>query len=137
MRFPWLKDVLVAETPFLTVYINTTRTDGTAAAEVTSRWEHLRDKAAKAGASATVLEQMEESVHGPSGIGGPQGRAFVAAGGKLHIDRVLPAPPEDTVSFADRPLLLPLMRAGFGTSLKALARVSRAAASGAGARQHG
>ena len=34
-------------------------------------------------------------------------------------------------------LLLPLMRAGFGTSLKALARVSRAAASGAGARQHG
>lgn len=128
MRFPWLKDVLAAEPPFLTVYVNTTRTDGTSAAEVTSRWDHLREKAVRAGAPDSVLELMEESVHGPSGIRGPQGRAFVSSRGTLHIDRVLPVPPEDTFSYADRPLLLPLMRVAARAVSHLLVEVDRSGA---------
>lgn len=128
MRFPWLKDVLAADPPFLTIYLDTTRADGAAAAEVTVRWEHLREKAAKAGASRALLEQMEESVMGPSGISGPQGHAFIAAGDTLQIDRVLPARPQDGVSYADRPLLLPLMRVAAHAVSHILVEVDRSGA---------
>jgi hypothetical protein len=45
MRFPWLKDVLTENPPFLTVYVDTTRKGASSGPELTTRWEHLRESA--------------------------------------------------------------------------------------------
>lgn len=128
MRYPWLKDVLAADPPFLTVYVDTTRTDPSAAAEIETRWEHLRDKALAEGAPKKLLQQIERSVLEPSGIGGPHGRAFVAAGNTLHIDRVLPSPPENYASCNHRPHLLPLLSVAARAVSHLLVQVDRSGA---------
>ncbi|GAB3529627.1 baeRF2 domain-containing protein [Arthrobacter monumenti] len=128
MRYPWLKDVLEADPPFLSVYVDTTRTDPSAAAEIETRWEHLRDKVRAEGAPKDLLKRIERSVLEPAGIGGPHGRAYLAAGGQLYIDRVLPVPPENYASCNHRPHLLPLMRVAARAVSHLLVEVDRSGA---------
>lgn len=128
MRFPWLKDVLSERPPFLTVYMDTTRTDTAASAELTARWENLREAAVRAGAPDGILGQIEEAVFEPAGIGGPHGRAFLATGEHIHINRVLPVPPANTFSWSDKPLLLPLMRVASDAVSQILVEVNRSGA---------
>ncbi|WP_026818744.1 hypothetical protein [Arthrobacter castelli] len=128
MRYPWLKDVLEAEPPFLSIYVDTTRTEPSAAAEIENRWEHLREKAEAEGAPKSLLQQIERAVLEPAGIGGPHGRAFLAAGGQLFINRVLPSPPENFVAHNHRPHLLPLMRVAARAVSHLLVQVDRSGA---------
>jgi hypothetical protein len=120
MRYPWLKDVLAADPPFLTVYLDTTRTDPSAAAEIETRWEQLRDDAAASGASKSLLQQVEASVLEPSGL--------LGSGDTLHVDRVLPSPPRNHVSWSARPTLLPLINVAASAVSHVLVEVDRSGA---------
>lgn len=128
MRFPWLKDVLTENPPFLTVYVDTTRKGASSGPELTTRWEHLRETAERSGAPAGILQQIEDSVLTPAGIPGPHGRAFLATADQLYIDRVLPVPPEESVSWDQRPRLLPLMRVASDAVSQILVEVNRSGA---------
>lgn len=128
MRYPWLKDVLEADPPFLSIYVDTTRTDPSAAAEIETRWEHLKEKVEAEGAPKSLLQQIERAVLEPAGIGGPHGRAFLAAGDKLYINRVLPSAPENYAAYNHRPHLLPLMRVAVRAVSHLLVQVNRSGA---------
>lgn len=128
MRFPWLKDVLTENPPFLTVYVDTTRKGASSGPELTTRWEHLREAAARSGAPVGILQQIEDSILTPAGIGGPHGRAFLATADQLHIDRVLPVPPQEGITWDQRPKLLPLMRVAKDAVSQILVEVNRSGA---------
>ncbi len=129
MKFPWLKDALEQEGPFLSLYIDTTRTNENAATEITNRWQHLREKVTKEGAPKSLLDSIEDSILRPSSIGGDHGRAIIASGDEILIDRVLPAPPrEDAGAYGDVPLLLPLLQLTPHAIRQLLIEVDRAGA---------
>lgn len=96
MKFPWLKDALEQEGPFLSLYIDTTRTNENAATEITNRWQHLREKVAKEGAPKSLLDSIEDSILRPSSIGGDHGRAIIASGDEILIDACCPLRPAKT-----------------------------------------
>lgn len=129
MKFPWLKSALEQEGPFLSLYIDTTRTNENAATEITNRWQWLRGQVAADGAPKALLDRIEDSLLRPSTIGGRHGRAIIAAGDQLLIDRVLPAPPRrDAGAYGDRPLLLPLLQLTPHAIRQLLIEVDRAGA---------
>ncbi|WGW12349.1 hypothetical protein LWF01_00860 [Saxibacter everestensis] len=111
MKFPWLKDVLTTNGPFLSIYLDTTRTDPALAAEIDARWAHLKAEATRAGAPKGMLDDIEDLVRQPSGMGGRHGQAFIATKDRLQIERVIPLPPrQDVAAWSDHPQLLPIMR---------------------------
>src|SRR5690625_5269337 len=93
MKLPWLKSALEQEGPILSVYLDTTRTDPTAAAEFSIRSGQLRTQLTAAGAPTHLLTDVERTVLPPSAIGGRHGRAVLASGSEILVDRVLPVPP--------------------------------------------
>lgn len=109
MKVPWLKSPLADEGPFVSVHLDTTRTDPNAASELTARWHVYRGRLAADGAPAGILDQIEETVLGPSPIGGRHGRTILASPDGILLDRVLPVPPQEAVAFGPRPMLLPLL----------------------------
>nr|WP_272902261.1 Vms1/Ankzf1 family peptidyl-tRNA hydrolase [Brevibacterium daeguense] len=126
---PWLKSTLENEGPFLSVYLDTTRTDPNAAAELATRWGHLRSQAAEDGAPEAILEEIEESVLRQPSIGGRHGRAILASGTEILIDRVLPVPPhQESAHWGEHPQLLPLLQLTPYAISQLLVEVDRAGA---------
>ncbi|MGD7001716.1 Vms1/Ankzf1 family peptidyl-tRNA hydrolase [Corynebacterium halotolerans] len=129
MKLPWLKSALEQEGPFLTVYFDTTRMDENAASEIANRWQHLRSRLEEDNAPKKLLARIEDTLLRPSSIGGRHGRAIIASGEDIVIDRVLPAPPsEDACHYGDKPLLLPLLRLTPHAVRQLLIEVDRAGA---------
>ena len=93
MKLPWLSPVLEQSGPVVSVHLDTTRTDPQAAGELEARWARMRSDLAADGASAALLDQIEESVLSPSPLGGRHGRSVFASDSEILVDRVLPAPP--------------------------------------------
>lgn len=111
MNLSWLMPVLETEGPFLSIYIDSTRTDPSAASGLSTRWGHFRSKLAAKGAPEEILEEIEETLLEPSPIGGRHGRAILATGSNILVDRVLPAPPrQDSAHWGDEPVLVPLLQ---------------------------
>jgi hypothetical protein len=110
MKLPWLKNTLSAEGPFLSIHLDTTRTDPNAAAELAARWHQFRNRLSAEGAPADILDEIEESVLSPSAIGGRHGRTIIATAHEILLDRVLPVPPREAVRFGPHPMLLPLVQ---------------------------
>ncbi|UYG16883.1 hypothetical protein BRM3_00095 [Brachybacterium huguangmaarense] len=111
MRVPWLKGPIADEGPFLSIHLDTTRTDPSASAELATRWSHMRTRLSAAGAPSEILDEIADSVLSPSSIGGRHGRTIIASPREILLDRVLPVPPrEDAASFGETPMLLPLLQ---------------------------
>lgn len=130
MKLPWLKSALENnDGPFLTVYLDTTRTDPTAASEVESRWRQFRERAAQAGAPEALLAEVEESLLRQASIGGKHGRAILANGQRILLDRVLPVPPQkELIDWGERPEILPLLQLTPHAVSQLLVEVDRAGA---------
>src|SRR5699024_8261407 len=79
--------------PILSVYLDTTRTDPNAAAELSIRWEQLRTQMVSEGAPTALLDDIHRTVQLPSAIGGRHGRAILASSSQILVDRLPPAPP--------------------------------------------
>jgi hypothetical protein len=109
MKVPWLKTPLAAEGPFLSVHLDTTRTDPNAASELSARWHVYRGKLSADGAPTGILDRIEDTVLSPSPIGGRHGRTILATPDGILLDRVLPVPPREAVAFGPHPMLLPLL----------------------------
>lgn len=130
VKLPWLKSALENnDGPFLTVYLDTTRTDPTAAAELEVRWRKFREEAAEAGAPEAILAEVEESLLWQPSIGGRHGRAILANGERILLDRVLPVPPhQELISWGERPSVLPLLQLTPHAVSQVLIEVDRAGA---------
>lgn len=111
MKFPWLNPVAKADGPFLSVYLDTTRSDEAGAHEVELRWAALREHAEAAGAPSTVVDAAADAVLRASGLGGAQGKVVVATEAGVVLDRTMPQPPQrEEVLFGPVPHLLPVVR---------------------------
>lgn len=130
MKLPWLKSALENnDGPFLSVYLDTTRTDPTTASELEARWKKFRDQAAGAGAPDGLLADIEESMFRQHSIGGRHGRAVLATGDRIILDRVLPVPPQqECIEWGDHPVLLPLLQLTPHAVSQLLIEVDRAGA---------
>lgn len=92
MKIDWLKPLLGAPGPFVTVYIDATRS-GEGDREVENRWKSVRRSLEKDGATAPVLDTIGEEIVRPTRVGGPHGRVVVADESGLLVDRVTKTPP--------------------------------------------
>ncbi|WP_114854626.1 Vms1/Ankzf1 family peptidyl-tRNA hydrolase [Brachybacterium sp. YJGR34] len=111
MKLPWLKSALEHPGPFVSVHLDTTRTDPHAAAELEMRWSQMRSALAADGAPEALLTQIEETVLSPSPIGGRHGRTIIASDAEILVDRVLPVPPLQESGYrGEFPQLLPLLQ---------------------------
>lgn len=111
MNLSWLTPVLETDGPFLSIYIDSTRTDPSSASGLSTRWGHFRSKLAEDGAPDEILEEIETTLLEPSPVGGRHGRAILATGSAILVDRVLPAPPrEDSAHWGSEPVLVPLLQ---------------------------
>ncbi|MGY5766340.1 baeRF2 domain-containing protein [Brachybacterium sp. DNPG3] len=129
MKLPWLKPVLDHPGPLTTVHLDTTREDARAAADLGTRWSLLRTALAADGAPAALLDEIEESVLAPPGIGGRHGRTIIAADDGILVDRVLPVPPqEESAVRGEHARLVPLVRLTTHAVPQLLVLVDRAGA---------
>lgn len=111
MKLPWLTPVLEADGPFVSVHLDTTRTDPQAAAELEARWARMRSRLAAEGTPEPLLETLTETLLSPSPIGGRHGRSVFATDDGILVDRVLPVPPlQESAHRGEHPQLLPLLQ---------------------------
>ena len=111
MKLPWLTSVIDESGPFVSVHLDTTRTDPQSAGELEARWAQMRSRLAADGAPQGVLEEIEDSVLSPSRLGGRHGRSVFATDKGILVDRVLPAPPlAESARRGEFPQLLPLLQ---------------------------
>lgn len=92
MKIDWLKPLLDAPGPFVTVYIDATRS-GEGDREVENRWKSVRRSLEKDGADAGLLDTIAEEIVRPTRVGGPHGRVVIADESGLLVDRVTKTPP--------------------------------------------
>ncbi|HJC70436.1 MAG TPA: hypothetical protein H9932_12290 [Candidatus Brachybacterium intestinipullorum] len=111
MKLPWLTSVTDETGPFVSVHLDTTRTDPQSAGELEARWAQMRSRLAADGAPERVLAEIEEAVLSPSRLGGRHGRSVFATDDGILVDRVLPAPPlQESSHRGEFPQLLPLLQ---------------------------
>jgi hypothetical protein len=122
----WLKPLLGRPGPFVTVHLDATRADAAGDEEVAGRWRALRRDLERAGASAGVLDAVEERVTRPTGVHGPHGRVVVADASEVVVDRVLREPPAVSTAVLDAvPVLLPAARAADQSTRFLLVEIDR------------
>jgi Bacterial archaeo-eukaryotic release factor family 2 len=92
MRIDWLKPLLGAPGPFVTVYIDATR-PGDGDRDVMERWKTVRRSLEKDGAPSGLLDTIAEEITRPTRVGGPHGRVIVANEQAILVDRVIKDPP--------------------------------------------
>lgn len=68
MNLSWLTPVLETDGPFLSIYIDSTRTDPSSASGLSTRWGHFRSKLAEDGAPDEILEEIETTLLEPSPV---------------------------------------------------------------------
>lgn len=112
MKIDWLKPLLGHPGPFATVYIDATRANEAADREVENRWKGVRRQLQAEGATAAVLDDLEEVVLRPTRVPGPHGRVLIADAEGVLVDRVVKDPPALTKgSWGPVPALLQAARA--------------------------
>jgi hypothetical protein len=110
IRLDTLAELLTAPGPYATAYLDATQAKELGPQEVAARWRALRDTLGEQGADAATLDAMEEVVGRHTEVPGPHGQVIVAAGGRLRLDTVLPAPPRrETARWAPLPHLMPMI----------------------------
>jgi hypothetical protein len=97
--------------PFVTVYLDATRSTESGAHEVDVRWRDVRADLADAGAEPAPLAAIEEAIAGDAGTAGPHGLVLVAdAGGELCFAEQMPQrPARSTGAVAALPHFMPYL----------------------------
>ncbi len=98
MDLHWLKPLLGRTSPFTTVFLDATRAESAGESEAADRWRAARRTLERDGASASVLDEIEDLVTVPTGVRGPHGRVVVADVDGVVVDRVVSEPPAQTVA---------------------------------------
>jgi hypothetical protein len=129
MRISPLQELSGRVGPFVSVAVDVSRNDETAARELADRWADLDRELAAAGAAEHLRKPIGEVVLEPTGRPGSVGRLLVADADGIALDLVLPSrPARDQAVYGPIPLLLPAFRA-LGDSLPyLLAEVDRTGA---------
>jgi Bacterial archaeo-eukaryotic release factor family 2 len=110
IRLDNLAGLLTAPGPYATAYLDATLAKELGPREVAQRWQALRGTLAEQGADAATLDAMEAVAGSHTEIPGPHGQVLVAAGGRLRMDTVLPAPPRRQIArWAPLPHLMPMI----------------------------
>jgi hypothetical protein len=98
--------------PFVTAYLDASRTTESGAHEVELRWQELRRSLAAGGAGEDNLRAMDEALAEPPEVGGPHGKVVVAVDGQVVLDELMPQPPaQPQASVAPLPDLMPMLAA--------------------------
>jgi hypothetical protein len=105
---PELTELVMAEGPFLTVYLTTEAGIDNAAQRSQQRWKSLRATAAEAGAPDRVLAAIDPLVPDAHLTG--QCLAVIATGkGLVHVEQHPDPPPRDLVRWAPLPSIVPVL----------------------------
>jgi release factor family 2 len=115
--------------PFLSVYLDRSRTTEDAARILDMRWRQLREQALGEGAGEADVAAVDEALSAEGSVehtAGRHGRGLVSAGGAILVDEVLDEPPaQDVARWAVLPDLLPLLVGTAGRLPHAIVRVDR------------
>jgi hypothetical protein len=112
MHLRFLKDLTAHPGPFATVLLDASHDTEDAAAQDDLRWASARAELAGAGADDATLTALDAALAADAPGRGRTGRALVAAGGEVLLDRLLPAPPDRPgTTWAPLPDLLPVLLA--------------------------
>ncbi|AEI12667.1 baeRF2 domain-containing protein [Cellulomonas gilvus] len=111
MDLHWLKPLVGRPAPFTTVFLDATRAEAAGESEAAERWRAVRRELERAGADATVLDEIADLVSVPTGTRGPHGRVVVADAHGVVVDRVVAEPPARSgATYGPVPDLLPAVR---------------------------
>jgi hypothetical protein len=129
MRIPTLQQIPADAGPYVSVSIDVTRTDESAAHEIDARWRALQDALLTAGAEPKLVDLIAAVVAEPAHRHGPTGRLVVAGRGGILLDLVLPERPvRDEAVVGPAPHLLPVFRALKDRAPYLLAEIDRTGA---------
>ncbi|WP_018656762.1 Vms1/Ankzf1 family peptidyl-tRNA hydrolase [Actinomadura flavalba] len=93
MDLEFLRPLYASTGPVASVHLDTSRDTADADKQIELRWRALRDRLAGQGADKATLDALEEVVGGVRGIGGPQGEALFASGGRVLAVHTMTRPP--------------------------------------------
>src|SRR5689334_15948090 len=109
---PIPRNLYDAPGPFVTVYLDASRSTESGAAEVELRWRDMRVELERDGASAADLDALESAVEQDRSTPGRHGLALVATGGNVVFVADLPRPPvRPGARVAPLPHLMPYLAA--------------------------
>jgi hypothetical protein len=112
MHLRFLKDLTAHPGPFATVLLDASHDTEDAAAQDDLRWSAARGELADAGADEGTLAALDAALAADEPGRGRTGRALVAGGGEVLLDRLLPAPPDrPSTAWTPLPDLLPVLLA--------------------------
>ncbi|MDQ3570621.1 MAG: hypothetical protein M3396_08385 [Actinomycetota bacterium] len=103
-----LTELVLAEGPFLSVYLTTEAEIDNAAQRAEQRWKPLRAALVEAGAAEEALEAVDPLV-ADAHLMGQCLAVFATAGGVVHVEHHPDAPARDVCRWAPLPLLAPLL----------------------------
>ena len=110
MDLHFLSDLNSTAGPYATVYLDASHDTEDAARADALRWAAQRSDLAGQGADEATLAALDAAVEDGDAAVGRAGRALVAAGGRVLLDRHLPQPPAaPSATWGPAPDLLPLL----------------------------
>ncbi len=96
--------------PFVTVYLDASRTTESGNTEVELRWRGLREQLASEGVDEKTLAALDELAGAHHDIAGRHGQVLVAAGGEVLLDEVTRRPPlRELARWSPLPHVLPYL----------------------------
>lgn len=105
-----LSDVYQHTGPFVTAYLDVTRSTESGGHEVSLRWRDVRRDLAEQGADEAILAALDEQIDADLGTPGPHGLVLVASGRTVcFADRLHRPPAASHGSFAPLPHLMPYL----------------------------
>ncbi|MEU3273956.1 hypothetical protein ABZ639_24225 [Saccharomonospora sp. NPDC006951] len=108
-----LRELVTTDGPFASVYFDDTHDTADAAKLLELRWREVREQLEGQGAEAATLDALEASIREGPPPEGQGGRAMVAAGDRVLVDRQLDQPPTHAVArLSPLPYLVPLAEFG-------------------------
>jgi hypothetical protein len=112
MRAGRLRDVVEAEGPFASVYLDASHDTEDAAHQDELRWEAVRAELSDGGADQRTIDAVGDAVLAGRRPVGKAGRGVIAANGQVLANEIMPLPPASPVArFSDLPYLVPLLAA--------------------------
>ncbi|HEY9505144.1 MAG TPA: Vms1/Ankzf1 family peptidyl-tRNA hydrolase [Gemmatimonadales bacterium] len=108
MRLDFLRPLYRYQGPFISIYLDSSRTDQRGAAEVELRWRRLSELLAERGATEAELAPVHDLVSDPASA--VPGQALFLAGGRIVYAEALPNPPRrQTARLSPLPHVMPLL----------------------------
>ena len=109
MRTDQLRDILRADGPFVSVYVDASHDTEDAITQNELRWRAVEAELAEQGADQATIDAAGGAVLDPPAVG-RAGRAVIAARGEVLLTEDLPVPPaNDLTRWSELPFLLPLL----------------------------